>query len=124
MVEEIARKGRLKQIFPKRDTKIEILLDVFLNELNIKKDRDYRTHVSILNLCQPDKVFFKQKVVVFCDGDYWHNLPNYKIRDEKQNKILKENSWIVLRFWEHEINNNPKECALKIKEILEHGKLD
>ena len=65
-----------------------------------------------------DIAFPEQKIAIYCDGDYWHNLPSYKIRDFKINKLLKEQGWTVLRFWEHDIHNNLEGCINKIEENL------
>jgi len=54
------------------------------------------------------------KTVIYCDGDYWHNLPKVKERDKKQNRILKENGFKVFRFWEYEINESPANCINQI----------
>jgi very-short-patch-repair endonuclease len=53
-------------------------------------------------------------LVVFCDGDYWHNLPNYKDRDKRQNKELKKLGYKVCRLWEHEIINEPNKCLRRV----------
>jgi len=77
---------------------------------------------------KPDIVFKGPRVVVFCDGDFWHGKnweerkiklekgsnPNYWIakiqrnmeRDIEHNKALQKDGWTVLRFWESEINRN------------------
>lgn len=107
----------------KKDTTIELLLDEALKKINLIRDKDYKTQLPTLNICIPDKVFEKEKIAVFCDGDYWHNLPNYKERDKNQNKILSENGWKVLRFWEHEINKSPEKCASIIMEELQNARL-
>ena len=38
---------------------------------------------------------------------------NYKLRKE---------GWIVLRFWEHEIKNNPERCFKKILKKFDERK--
>jgi len=89
---------------------------------------------------KPDIVFTKAKIVVFCDGDYWHGhnwalrgipsleeeLAGYseywqkKIRrnmerDKKNTAKLESDGWLVLRFWESEIKKNQEKC---VEEIL------
>jgi DNA mismatch endonuclease (patch repair protein) len=83
-------------------------------------------------LGKPDFVFEKQKIAVFCDGDFWHGYrfatwknkldpfwfnkisTNMK-RDKKINRKLRMEGWIVLRFWGHQIQKNPKNCIAKIR---------
>jgi len=84
---------------------------------------------------RPDFVFIKNKIAVFVDGCFWHGCPrcyvspksnkafwNKKIktnitRDRLVNKELKNKHWKVLRIWEHEIKNSPKNTMDKIKRI-------
>ena len=40
-------------------------------------------------------------------------------RDIEVTRRLREEGWIVLRFWGDEIKNNPEVCADRIAEILE-----
>lgn len=106
--------GRMKQIFPKKHTKIEIMMQDGLHAKNIQFD----TNKSVLGICIPDVVIPDKKIAVFCDGDYWHNRPDYKIRDARQNETLQNNGWVVLRFWEHEIHNNVENCVNKVLEVV------
>lgn len=112
-----------------RDTNIELLIRRAL----FKKGYRFRVKNSLIG--KPDIIFPKQKVAIFCDGDFWHGRhyqrekKNYnrfwiekiqtnKKRDIKVNKSLQEQGWIVLRFWKTEILRNPEDCFKKIKEIL------
>jgi DNA mismatch endonuclease (patch repair protein) len=74
---------------------------------------------------RPDIVFIKQRVVVFCDGDFWHGrdlgrrlamlatghnatywlakVQKNVERDWRQTGALEASGWIVLRFWETDI---------------------
>ena len=106
---EKIKKARLNQILPIKDTSIEVKIQNELNKRNIM----YKKHIPVCG-CQPDIVFPEKKIVIFCDGDYWHNLPERIKSDLKQNFVLKENGWKVLRFWEHDINNNLDICMNKI----------
>ena len=97
---------------------------------------------------KPDIVFTKWKVVVFCDGDYWHGhnwairgqsslqeeLSGYsqywrdKIlrnieRDEENNMALKAQGWTVIRIWESDIKNDLERCVETVKEALFEQKL-
>lgn len=102
---------RMKQILPRKDTSIEIKLREELDKLKVR----YETHKSILG--QPD-IFIEPNICVFADGDYWHNRSERKIRDEYVNKKLKKMRYLVLRFWEHEINSDSHKCAKQILNIL------
>ena len=74
----------------------------------------FRKHLPCCNICQPDIMFPEEKIIIQCDGDYWHDYPNGLDRDHNQDEILKENGWKVIRFWEHEINNI-EECLYRFE---------
>jgi very-short-patch-repair endonuclease len=66
--------------------------------------------------------------LIECDGDFWHNNPktnSNKILYENQKKQMQrdkaKNNWaaingfILIRFWEYDINNNPKKVLEELK---------
>lgn len=92
--------------------------------------RGYRIHYDLPG--KPDIVFTRQKVVIFIDGCFWHKCPkcfrepetrkdfwmnkiNSNVgRDQKNNQILKEMGWKVIRIWEHEVRKDPEGVADRI----------
>ena len=102
-----------------KDSKIEILLRKMLWHRGVR----YRKNKRILNTC-PDIIITKYKIAIFCDGDFWHGrLFDKRIiktntvywsekikrnieRDLENTIELRDNGWIVLRFWETEINHD------------------
>lgn len=108
------REKRLQYVFPIKDTSIEIVLREELDRRGI----EYETHCPVCGICQPDIVFSESKIAVFADGDYWHSkeFKDGKVweRDRKQDMILEQNGWKVLRFWGSEINENAEKCINKI----------
>lgn len=108
------RARRLLQVFPKKDTSIEVSMQQELNRRGIA----YETHIPVCGVCQPDMIFPEKKVVIQCDGDYWHNLPEMIEKDRRQDKVLRENGWQVLRFWEHDINNDVSQCVDLIEGVV------
>lgn len=98
------------------NTKIELKMQNILT----KHEYKYVMHQPCCDVCLPDLMIPDKKIAIFCDGDYWHNLPNYIERDKYQDKVLLENGWIPLRFWEHEINNNIEDCLYRF-ELEYHG---
>lgn len=109
------------------NTKIEILVRSKLHKLGYR----FRKNVKSL-IGKPDIVFPKNKVVVFLDSCFWHMCPYHynmpktnkkywlpklernKERAREVNKKLRKGGWIVLRFWEHQINNDLNKCVNKI----------
>jgi very-short-patch-repair endonuclease len=105
---------RKNQIFPKKDTKIEIKVREFLEELKI----EYFQHKYISEIThsyQCDFFIPSMNLVIECDGNYWHKYPTGRDIDHIRTKELLEKGFKVLRLWEFEI----KEMDLnKFKEKL------
>jgi DNA mismatch endonuclease, patch repair protein len=83
-----------------------------------------------------DIAFTRWKVAVFVDGSFWHGHPskwqpnrwkgywNEKIarnmaRDAAQNEALTEAGWVILRFWDFEVEHDSTAVAAKVVEALE-----
>jgi len=92
---------------------------------------------------KPDIVFLNEKVAIFIDGCFWHNCPicnrplpknnseywkekikKNQIRDKNINIVLKEQGWLVIRIWEHDINNKKNYHLIrdKITSVLHASK--
>jgi len=89
---------------------------------------------------KPDVVFQRERVAVFCDGDFWHgrnwqkdrrrlaagpNAPYWvakikanRERDKRYNKELKKDGWSILRFWESDVRADPIRVAQEIAEAV------
>jgi DNA mismatch endonuclease (patch repair protein) len=80
---------------------------------------------------RPDIVFRRARLVVFIDGDFWHGwrfpLWKHKLSQKWREKIattrerdrrnfgkLRRMGWKVIRIWEHEIENHPEQCIVRI----------
>jgi G:T-mismatch repair DNA endonuclease (very short patch repair protein) len=100
----------MKQIFPKKHTEIELIMQKALTDAGYK----FETNKAVLGICQPDIVFPESRIAIFCDGDYWHNLPSYIERDKRITATLKSNGWEVFRFWEHRIKDDVQECLAQV----------
>lgn len=114
-----------------KDTKPEILLRKTLWH------KGYRYRLKNRLPGRPDIIFPTERVAVFVDGCFWHGCPEHyqkpdtnarfwreKIRkntqrDKEVNALLNSKGWKVLRFWEHEVRNNPEACARRVIRALE-----
>jgi very-short-patch-repair endonuclease len=102
ILKQQAFQRRLKQIFPKQDTKIEKKIENFLIMLNI----NYKKHEPIINIenaYQCDFLLDDKKLIIECDGDYWHNYPFGRNIDKKRTIQLNNIGFNVIRLWEHDI---------------------
>lgn len=100
-VRQKIKDARLKQIFPKVDTKIEVIIRNFLDILNIK----YKPHkvINIKHRYQCDFYLPDLNMVIECDGNYWHKYPFGTEIDIIRTKEMLEMGYKVLRLWESEI---------------------
>jgi len=85
---------------------------------------------------RPDFASKKKKIAIFIDGCFWHKCPKcYKqpttnreywidkvkrntARDNKITRELETCGWTVIRFWEHEVLEDPHICGKKVLDIL------
>jgi len=89
-----------------KDTSIELKIEEELRLRNI----NYQKQVPLCKVAIVDFYLPEYRIVIQCDGDYWHNRPGRKEKDERQDKVLTFNGFNVYRFWEHEINKSPQKC--------------
>lgn len=128
------RKKNMQHIKAK-DTKIEIILRKAL----WRKGYRYRKNYSKLP-GKPDIVMPKYKIVIFCDGEFFHGkdwnslkkklknsnngefwinkISRNRERDDEINKRLSFEGWTVLRFWGEEIKKHTDECVQIVEETI------
>lgn len=112
---------RKNQIFPLKDTSIEIKIQNFLKEMQV----DFLTHQYIKDIehgYQVDILIPSLNLVIECDGDYWHKYPLGNAIDHVRTRELLEKGFRVLRLWEKEI----RELSLdnfksKLEEVRNNG---
>ena len=113
-----------------KDSDIEILLRKALWQ----KGYHYRKNVKSV-YGHPDIAFIGKKIAIFCDSEFWHGFDwenrkkDFKVRedfwipkiernmqrDKEVTEQLKQNGWVVIRFWGKEIKNETAKCV----EIIE-----
>lgn len=95
-----------------KDTSIEIKMESELTRRGIV----FKKQHPIWQARTVPDFFIEPNICIYCDGDYWHNLPDIKSKDERQNFSLNFLGYKIYRFWEHEINSSIKKCVDSIKE--------
>jgi DNA mismatch endonuclease (patch repair protein) len=120
--------SRSKRANRKTDTAHELLLRRALWRRGLR----YRKHASDLP-GRPDLVFRRARVVVFCDGDFWHGRDWEKLRaqlarrhnadywlakitrnrrrDADNTALLQRQGWRVIRLWETDVVANVEAAA-------------
>lgn len=84
----------------------------------------------------PDFFFPAHRIAVFVDGCFWHGCPicghvpktntdfwkakiqRNRSRDHENTKKLKKLGIRVVRYWEHELRENPQKCVSKLGKQL------
>lgn len=135
---------KIMSSIPSKNTEPELMLRKALWKDNLRYRVNYKKLPG-----KPDIVFTKRRVVVFCDGDFWHGhnwairglssldeeLAGYsdfwrtKIlrnieRDAEVNQKLKDQGWTVVRLWESNIRANLDNCVKIVKEALFAAKVE
>ena len=100
-------------------TDIEVLMESALSKMGVNYIPQYPvTRISVVDFYLPDS-----GTAIYCDGDYWHNLPKHKKKDALQNDLLASAGYRVLRFWGKEIKEEMPSCIKKIKQAIAKGKI-
>lgn len=109
-----------------KDSEIEILLRRELWSRGLRYRKNVKTVYG-----KPDIAFIGKKIAVFCDSEFWHGyaweiaqdefqsrrdfwIPKIERniqRDKEVNERLRNEGWIVLRFWGREIKKDVSACA-------------
>jgi very-short-patch-repair endonuclease len=65
-----------------------------------------------------DFAFLEPKVIVECDGQYWHSLPDTIARDRRKDRFFANRGWLIVRLKEDEILLSPRRCISKVAQAL------
>lgn len=115
-----------------KNTRLEKKLEEILQKTGLHYEKQYAV------FGKPDFVFPEQKIAIFADSHFWHGhnweelkktlktnqdfwikkIERNMERDVEVNNKLRSLGWKVIRFWEHEIFQNPIECYNKISTSL------
>ena len=113
-------------------------------EIKLRKElwkRGYRYRKNYKNLPgKPDIVLTKQKIVIFCDSEFFHGndweklkeqlkrgnnakfwiekISKNRERDDVINKQLMYMGWTVIRFWGKDIKKDVEQCIRFIEETI------
>ena len=118
-----------------RDTKAEVRLRKALWHCGLRYRKNWRKLPGT-----PDIALTKQKIAIFVDGDFWHargheDRPGEQIatrpeywqkkltrnveRDKEATDALTQLGWLVLRFWESDVEKDLAGC---VREVLEYAR--
>jgi len=120
------------------DTKPELLLRKALWALGYR----YRLNVASLP-GKPDIVLSKYRLAIFVDGEFWHGykwkskktkikgnseywiakIERNMSRDRKNNRRLKSEGYVVLRFWALQVQTQLDTCLRRICDAIEDARI-
>lgn len=135
LLDRLTKEQRRKnmQAVKNKDSKIEKILRRALWKKGIRYRKNYSKLIG-----KPDIVLTKYRIAIFVDSEFWHGYDwekkKYEIKTNKDfwiNKIesninrdifvtnqLRNDGWIVLRFWGNEIINNLEQCIKAIEDTI------
>ena len=96
-----------------KDTSIELKIEDELKRRNIY----YQKQIPLCSVTVVDFYLPQWRIVIYCDGDYWHSKPGAKERDNNQDFILSFNGFNVFRFTGSEIRKSSAKCIQKILQL-------
>lgn len=111
-------------------------------EVKLRKElwhRGYRYQKNCKKIFgKPDICFKGKKIAIFCDSEFWHGkyltegkyipktnaeywIPKIKRnieRDKEVDDALEKQGWVVLRFWQKEIEKDIETCLATVESYL------
>jgi len=114
-------------LFPQSHTSIQLKIKEFMINAGIwdgfEMEKKFKDRFSI------DIANAELKIAIECHGDYWHANPKYYEkrnqtqgrnvgRDKVKKKMLEDDGWKLLIFWEEDINNDVEKCIEIIQNEL------
>ena len=84
---------------------------------------------------RPDLVLRALRVAIFVDGDFWHGwrfpawrrklsekwelkIASNRRRDALNHARLRRAGWLVIRIWEHQVDDDPDGVTAKLRKLL------
>lgn len=118
-----------------RDTKPELVVRSALHAAGMR----YRVNIAPVTGFRrtADIVFTRVRLAVFIDGCFWHGCELHyqrpgrnqdywdakvemnRRRDRETDVRLREKGWTVVRFWEHEVREDPAGVGAHIRSVYE-----
>ena len=93
-----------------KETYIEKLIRQELEKRKIQFKQEYLAQAPFLTV---DFFLPQYKLLIYCDGKYWHKKDNRRKQDYVINAKLRRAGYKVIRFWEDQIKRDPTKCIDK-----------
>ncbi len=97
-----------------RETTIETALYEELERRNIPFVRQQVVDGRYL----VDALIMGSRIVIECDGEYWHSLPGSAERDARRDHYLESRGYVILRFPEAALKSDVRACGQVVADAL------
>lgn len=87
------------------NTSIELKVESQLKEIGLRYVKQKKVHTKKRNF-YVDFYIPSLKLVIECNGDYWHSLPNRIQRDKELKRFVEKTGHKIVFIWEHEIKDS------------------
>ena len=126
---EIIKKSIERSKKPHQKYGTSKLEDKFAREFLDKMDVKYETQFEAKDIKRFYDFKVNERILIEVDGDFYHSYgklfeemspmqkKNHRV-DQIKNKWAIEHGYILLRIWEHDINNNPSGVFKELKRVL------
>lgn len=106
-------------LLSKRRTGIELKIGKVLSEVNLKFNEQF----PLEGITVVDFYLSEYKIVIYCDGDFWHKgewAKRHDVirKDNWQNKVLESRGYKVFRFSETDIDTSPEKCMNLVSRFI------
>ncbi len=105
-----AKHGRLFRVKP---SKAELIVRKFLRHSKIS----YKFQSSMFGFF-PDFVLPVRKIVIECDGKYWHSPPSVRKRDKKKDRLFANAGYRVIRVSSEDVVSKTAEVLVSLKRAI------
>jgi G:T-mismatch repair DNA endonuclease (very short patch repair protein) len=103
---------------PTTNTPNEILVQDYLKSIDVPFEVNKWIQFDVKHHHTRPDIFIKPNICIYIDGKYWHNLPGRQEMDNRITRTLHDRGYQVLRFWGHDLRENPQKFQRAIQEML------
>lgn len=95
-----------------KESKIQKILYSILDDMDINYEKE-----KIIGFWRYDCYLSDYKIIIECQGDYWHSLEKTKIKDQQKASYIHNNfpEMKLIRIWENEFK-----CKSLVLDIIKH----
>jgi very-short-patch-repair endonuclease len=109
--------GNLQRLAINHRTNLEVAMADALRQHGIT----FEEQITLVDRFMVDFLLPASRIVIQCDGLYWHDRPHVRHRDRGQDRYLAQAGYIVLRFTDNQILHEMPSCIKSIRQTINSG---